>query len=94
MSFRAKNKGGGKSSSLPTHDLHGYKKDKVFDAIDSFLVKATRNGKARVRIMTGKGKGVVAAEAKRYLKAGGYPFQIEKMENGKNNDGVLVIILD
>ncbi|MEO0337264.1 MAG: Smr/MutS family protein, partial [Pseudomonadota bacterium] len=64
------------------------------DAIDAFLVRSTNSGKSRVRIMTGKGKGIVAAEAKRYLQAGGYPFQVEKMENGKTNDGVLVVILD
>lgn len=92
MSFKAKNKGG--SSSLPTLDLHGYQKDEVFDAIDSFIMKATRGGKPRARIMTGKGKGIVAAEAKRYLKAGGYPFHTEKLSNGKANEGALIIILD
>jgi DNA-nicking Smr family endonuclease len=93
MSFKAKNKKGG-GGALPTLDLHGYKKDDVFDAIDVFLVKNTRAGKPRVRIVIGKGKGIVAAEAKRYLKAGGYPFHAEKTENTKSNDGVLIIILD
>ena len=90
MSFKSKNRE--KPQKLPTLDLHGYKKDEVFDALDAFIVK--NQSKPRVRVMTGKGKGIVAAEAKRYLKAGGYPFVVEKMDNGKANDGVLVVILD
>ena len=57
MSFKAKNKGkkSGGGGSHPTLDLHGYKKDDVFDAIDAFIVR--HSSKSRVRIMTGKGKG-------------------------------------
>jgi DNA-nicking Smr family endonuclease len=92
MSFKSKNNK--KPKTLPTLDLHGFKKDEVFDALDAFIVRAQNQSKPRVRVMTGKGKGIVAAEAKRYLKSGGYPFVSEKMENGKNNDGVLVVILE
>jgi hypothetical protein len=44
--------------------------------------------------MTGKGTGAVKKAVCAYLKLGGFPFKPEKMSNGKDNDGVLVIFLD
>ena len=93
MSFKKREK---KKSRVPwpTLDLHGYRTDEVFDALDTFLIKASKQGQSKVRVMTGKGKGLVASEAKRYLQSANYPFHFEKLENGKTNDGVLVVILD
>ncbi len=79
-------------AKLPTLDLHGFKTDAVADAVDKFL---TRNSsKARVRIMTGKGTGAVLKTVTDYLKLGGFPFEFERLDNGKRNEGVLVVILD
>ena len=79
---------------MPRIDLHGYTTDEVWPALDDFLRKAAGKGAARAKIITGKGKGLVKAEAKKYLKASGYPSQNEKMDNGKVNEGVLIVFLD
>lgn len=78
----------------PLLDLHGFRKDEVFDAVDRFLVQAMKKGQKRVRVMTGKGTGEVKKTVIEYLRLGGYPFEIEKMENGSRNEGVLIVILD
>ena len=74
----------------PTIDLHGYKTDEVYDALDQFLRK--HSSKKRVRIMTGK--GIVQKETLQYLKQAGYPWQYEKSGNGQPNTGVLVVFMD
>lgn len=79
---------------MSTLDLHGYKVADVADAVDRFLVDSQRKNKARVRIMTGKGTGQVKKAVTQYLKLGGYPFEEERMPNGKRNEGVLVVFLD
>ncbi len=47
----------------------------------------------QVRIMTGKGKGVVQSAVMQYLKLGKFSWVYEKLPNGKMNEGVLVIRL-
>ena len=75
-------------------DLHGFKSDEVEDAIDRFLVKVSSSSLKRARIMTGKGSGVVKSIAIKYLKLAGYQWAYEKLSNGKNNEGCLVIFLE
>jgi DNA-nicking Smr family endonuclease len=75
-------------------DLHGYKSDDVEEAIDRFLVQVSNSNLKRARIMTGKGTGTVKAIAIKYLKMAGYPWAYEKLSNGKQNEGVLVIFLE
>jgi DNA-nicking Smr family endonuclease len=75
-------------------DLHGYKADQVEDAIDKFLMKVNNSGLKRARIMTGKGTGVVQSITIKYLKLAGYHWTFEKLSNGKNNEGCLVIFLE
>ena len=78
---------------MKTLDLHGYKTDEAIDAIDRFIYKAVQDGEARVRIMTGKGTGAIFKTTTSYLKKGNYPWQFEKMSNGKPNEGVLVVFV-
>lgn len=78
----------------PCLDLHGYKLEDVADAVDRFLVQCARKGHARIRIMTGKGTGAVKNTVMDYLKRGRFPFEFERLQNGKRNEGVLVVILD
>jgi dsDNA-specific endonuclease/ATPase MutS2 len=78
--------------TAPTLDLHGYKTDEVFDALESFLAKHT-NAK-QVRIMHGKGTGAVKAKVEEYLRLARYPFKPERMDNGKVNDGVLTVFME
>ncbi|KYG65151.1 hypothetical protein AZI87_11310 [Bdellovibrio bacteriovorus] len=75
-------------------DLHGFKSDEVEDAIDAFLMKLSNSNLKRARIMTGKGSGVVQSVAIKYLKMAGYPWQYERLPNGKQNEGCLVIFLE
>ena len=81
----------GKNSGLPTLDLHGFKKDDVVDAVDKFIMK--HHHRERVRIMPGKGAGIVRQEVVRYLKQGGYPWAHEELPSGDKNTGVLVVFL-
>lgn len=81
-------------AKLPTLDLHGMTTDEVPDAIDRFLMQCTNKKTPRSRIMTGKGTGKVKQVAIDYLKKAGYPWQHEKMGNGQNNEGVLVVFFD
>ena len=76
-------------------DLHGYKSDAVEDAVDRFLVQVSNSaGLKRARIMTGKGTWTVKSIVIRYLKMAGYSWAYEKLPNGKNNEGCLVIFLE
>lgn len=74
-------------------DLHGYKTDDVLDAVDRFLSKANALSLPQVRIMTGKGTGAVKKQVIQILKQARYPWSYEKLSNGKENEGVLVVRL-
>jgi DNA mismatch repair protein MutS2 len=74
-------------------DLHGRKTDEVMDALDKFLRQAEGAGLSKIRIMTGKGTGAIQAEVAKVLKQAHYPWKYEKLPNGKDNEGVLVIYL-
>lgn len=78
---------------MPRIDLHGYKTDEVYDALDAFLLKASQAGHPRAQIITGKGKGLVLAETQKYLKQAGYSFQFERLANGSQNEGVLIVFV-
>lgn len=75
-------------------DLHGYKAEDVESAIDDFLVKISKSNLRRARLMTGKGTGTVQKIAIKYLKLAGYQWSYEKLANGKDNQGCLIIHLD
>lgn len=79
-------------TSAPTLDLHGYKTDEVFDAVEAFL---SRYAEAKqVRIMHGKGTGAVRAKVLEYLKLARYPSRPERLANGQVNEGVLIVFMD
>jgi len=74
-------------------DLHGFKQDEVMEALDRFLVASVDAGLTRVRIMTGKGTGVIQKKVFQILKQAHYTWKYEKLPNGKDNEGVLVVQL-
>lgn len=84
----------GKSKSLPTLDLHGRQVDEVFDALESFLARENERQTPKVRVMPGKGSGKVKAQVIDYLKKANYPWHLERLPNGQNNEGVLIVILE
>jgi hypothetical protein len=65
----------------------------VPDRVDRFIMTHSRAGRERVRIMTGKGTGKVRATVINYLRLGGYPWEYERLEGGKRNEGVLIVFL-
>jgi len=74
-------------------DLHGCRAEEVPDKVDRFLMNAMSADLQRVRIMTGKGKGIVQKEVTKYLKLGSYKWSYEKSAKGVVNEGVLIIHL-
>ena len=82
----------GANKQVPTLDLHGFKTDEVFDALEAFLAK---HGNARqVRIMPGKGTGKVKAKVTEYLRLANYSWSPERLSNGQTNDGVMIVYME
>lgn len=80
-----------KKLKLKTIDLHGFKQDMVFDALDQFIMK--NQNQSQILVMTGKGKGIVQKEAIKYLKLGDYPWKYQVFDNGKQNTGCLIVFI-
>jgi DNA-nicking Smr family endonuclease len=80
-----------KIPSVPTLDLHGLREAEVFDKVDAFLRSPKAQKAPQVRIMPGKGKGIVQKKLIEYLKLGGFPWAYEKDGQGKVNEGVIVV---
>lgn len=83
-----------KKPKAPLLDLHGFTLADVGAAVDRFLVQSAKGGAPRVRIMTGKGTGTVQKAVAAYLKQAGYPWEFERMADGRPNDGVLIIHME
>lgn len=81
-----------KAGNSPLLDLHGYKTDEVFDAVEAFLRK--HENKSTVRIMPGKGTGKVKSHVIEYLRLAGYSWSHERLDNGNPNEGVLVVYME
>ncbi len=75
-------------------DLHGYTTDDAENAIDSFLHTFNQSGAKRAKIITGKGSGKIQQITVAYLKRAGYQWQYEKLSNGKDNTGVIILFGD
>lgn len=80
------------SKKTPTLDLHGFKSEDVFDAVEKFLTKHTNAN--QVRIMPGKGTGKVKSQVIEYLRLANYPWNYERLPNGQTNEGVLVVYME
>lgn len=81
-----------KKSRVPILDLHGCTKDQVFIKIEDFLRKHRHLPK--IKIMTGKGSGVIQQTTKKYMELGSYPWEYVQLPNGNKNTGVLLIFLN
>jgi len=78
---------------MPTLDLHGFKTDEVFDALDRFLRKAEAQGEEKIRIIHGKGTGKVKTKVLEYLKITNYPAKPELIGKGRVNEGALIVFI-
>lgn len=81
-----------KKQKIPVLDLHGQTTDQVFDLIEHFL-RQHRNC-PKIKIITGKGMGLVSHKTKEYLKMGSYPWEYDRKPNGCPNTGVLLVFLN
>ena len=82
----------GAQERLPTLDLHGFKVDEVYDAVEAFLAKYQSANK--VRIMPGKGTGKVKSQVIDYLTKAHYPWSHERLPNGQTNEGVMIVYME
>jgi len=80
------------SGKSPTLDLHGFRPEDVWTAVEEFLLRYTNT--KQVRIMPGKGTGKVKAQVVDYLKRANYPWKYERLNNGQPNEGVMVVYMD
>ena len=81
-----------KKALNPLLDLHGYKTDEVFEALEAFLTR--HQSKSKVFVMTGKGSGKVKAKVIEYLKLAKYPYSIFREDSGAPNEGILTVHMD
>jgi DNA mismatch repair protein MutS2 len=81
-----------KNRPPPTLDLHGFRTEEVFDAVEKFLQK--HQNQPRVRIMPGKGTGKVKAQVEEYLRLARYHWNFERSDNGQVNDGVMIVFME
>lgn len=80
------------TKKIPLLDLHGVREDEVFDAIELFFSR--HQGSAQIKIMTGKGKGIVQAKTIEYLRLAHYHWQEERDAQGRTNPGVLIVFME
>lgn len=80
--------------NYPTLDLHGLRESEVFDRVDGFLSSPRAQNAPKVRIMPGKGKGIVQKKLIEYLRLGGFPWSYERDASGKENQGVILVHMD
>jgi len=84
--------GKAKPAKAPTLDLHAYRAEDVFDAVEKFLRKHTNTHS--VRIMPGKGTGKVKAQVIEYLRLANYSWSFERLANGQANEGVMIVYME
>jgi len=66
----------------------------VESAVDGFLYELSQGSLKKAKIMTGKGSGAVQKITIKYIEKAGYNWAFEKLSNGKENTGVIVLFLD
>jgi DNA-nicking Smr family endonuclease len=78
------------SKKIPTLDLHGCTTDEIFNLLDPFIMKYKNY--SELRIIVGKGKGLVKRKTIKYLKGAHYPWRYERV-HGIENTGALIVDL-
>lgn len=72
-------------------DLHGFFEREAIEAVDDFLMNSERKNFSRIRIITGKGKGVLQSGVRTWLLANQYIFETAKITEG--GAGALIVRL-
>ena len=76
--------------NIPSLDLHGCTKDEVFNLLDRFIVRYSHHDE--LRVIVGRGRGIVRQKAIEYLKGAHYPWRYERAQ-GVENTGALIVDL-
>ncbi len=74
--------------NIPTLDLHGCTRDEVFNRLDRFIVK--HKNQEELRVIVGKGQGIVKQKTIEYLNGAHYPWRYERGW-GVDNPGALIV---
>lgn len=72
-------------------DLHGFFEREAIEAVSEFLKRAEAKSFSRVRIITGKGKGVLQSGVRTWLQEQKYIFETAKINEG--GSGALIVNL-
>ena len=72
-------------------DLHGFYELEAIETIGKFLLQSEQNNSQRVRIITGKGSGVLQKAVRSWLLENNYVFETAKITEG--GSGALVVKL-
>ncbi len=79
-----------RKKNIATLDLHGCTKDEVFGLLDEFIVK--HSDCEELRVIVGRGRGIVRQKTIEYLKGAHYPWRYERAQ-GVENTGALIVDL-
>jgi len=74
-------------------DLHSHTKSQAYKAVDDFMHKAYINNCSTVKIITGKGKGVLQTQVPLWLNNYPYILSIVHAPQNHGGSGVLLIAL-
>jgi DNA mismatch repair protein MutS2 len=74
-------------------DLHGMTVADMLPALDDFLYRSYRAGRARVRVVHGKGTGVLRQEVKRFLSHHALVAGFRPADSRDGGDGALDVNL-
>ncbi len=72
-------------------DLHGFLEREAIEAVSEFLKRAEAKNFSRVRIVTGKGTGVLQKGVRKLLQEQKYIFETAKITEG--GSGALIVKL-
>ncbi len=72
-------------------DLHGLYESEAIDEVSEFLLNAEQKKFQRVRVVTGKGKGVLQNGVRTWLLKENYVFETAKITEG--GSGALIVKL-
>lgn len=72
-------------------DLHGFFEREAIESVEDFLLNAEQKNMKRVRIITGKGSGVLQRSVRSWLGEQKYIFETAKITEG--GAGALIVRL-
>jgi len=72
-------------------DLHGFFESEAIEEVEEFLLSSEQKNMKRVRVVTGKGTGVLQQAVRKWLLENQYVFETAKITEG--GSGALIVKL-